>query len=66
MLSKQHLSEEGMEAITQWLYYHWPSVIADKDFVRGLFLIYEKELRRAVACERKRGYRRMMADPGKN
>lgn len=53
-MSQQHIIAECMHSLLLWIRLHFPWLLGQKRFLRGLFIIVDHEMKRAEAAERGR------------
>ena len=59
MPHERYVSEEFMDALTEWIFCHWPCALEEKEFIRGIFFLCEEEVRQAVEREREHQFLRV-------
>jgi len=65
MIFNRFLSDEGMDAITEWIFCHWPCALENKEFVADSSS-YATRRSRTLLRERERTYRRLVGYRSKN
>lgn len=58
-MKKGMISHEGVDMLAQWVCHHLAIEMTAKEFVLGILVIMDDEVRRAVERERQRWSKRM-------